>query len=427
MPDLLFPKLSEAMEEGTLLTWLAHDGQVVTTGDNIAEIETDKVTVVHTSDADGVLHILVPEGTRCTVGTVIARVEPQSVPSEVAVESNATASPAATSAQPSKPRPDRAVPLEAEIANGVAASENLSVVATPLARRAALVHNVRLDAVRATGPGGRVTQSDVLRAVGALHGVPGKRASAGTSSHALRAAVPAAPASGERGEVSVVGLTQLHRVIAERMAQANRTVPAFQVQVEAAVDAALALRERLKERPGADPAPSLNDLVIKACALALREVPLANASFTDAGFEYHSRINIGFAVAFEDALVVPTVFDADTRTLGAIAAETRRLAGLVRSGNITPADVSGGTFTVSNLGMYGMSAITPVVNPGQAAIVGVGATREVLARTGGVIVERTVMTLTLSCDHRILYGAEAARLLSTIRALLEDPLRLGGE
>lgn len=427
MPDLLFPKLSEAMEEGTILTWLVDDGQVVTTGDTLAEIETDKVTVVHTSDADGVLHILVPEGTRCTVGTVIARVEPQLVPGEVAVKSNTSASPAATPDQPSKPRPELAAAVEAETAGGVAASGNASVVATPLARRAALIHGVRLDAVRATGPGGRVTQSDVLLAAGALDDLRGKHAYADTSSYALPIVVPAAPASGERGDVSVVGLTQLQRVIAGRMAQANRTVPAFQVQTEATVDAILALRDRLKERPGPDPTPSLNDFVIKACALALREVPLANASFTDAGFEHHSRINIGFAVASANALVVPTVFDADTKNLGAIAAETRRLAGLVRSSNITPAELSGGTFTVSNLGMYGMSAITPVVTPPQAAILGVGATREVLARTGGHIVERTVMTLTLSCDHRILYGAEAAHLLSTVRALLEDPLGLSGD
>ena len=171
--------------------------------------------------------------------------------------------------------------------------------------------------------------------------------------------------------------------------------------------------------------PSVNDLIVKASALALRAHPLANGSYKDGRFELHPRVNVGIAVAAQDALVVPTIVDADTRSLGSIAAEARRLAGRVRDGSITPPELSGGTFTVSNLGMYGMTAITPVINMPQAAILGVGATRAVLSRgEDGELVERQLMTLTLTCDHRILYGADAAQFLAAIRALLERPLRL---
>jgi pyruvate dehydrogenase E2 component (dihydrolipoamide acetyltransferase) len=209
------------------------------------------------------------------------------------------------------------------------------------------------------------------------------------------------------------------------MAEAKATVPHFQVQAEVTMDAAIALRAKLKSLAGEGEAvPSFNDIIVKAAATALREHPLANGSYKDDAFELHDAVNVGVAVAADDALVVPTVFDAAAKSLGEIARETRRLASRVRGGDITPPELSGGTFTVSNLGMFGMTAITPVINPPQAAILGVGAMRDVLARVDGEIVERHLLTLTLSCDHRILYGADAARFLSRIRELLEEPLRL---
>lgn len=217
-------------------------------------------------------------------------------------------------------------------------------------------------------------------------------------------------------------LTRVQKLIARRMAETKATVPDFQVQTEVAVDDLLALRAQLKA--SVDRPPSVNDFIVKASALALREFPLANGSYKDGAFELHSRVNVGVAVATEGALVVPTVADADRRSLGAITTEVRRLAAAVRDGTVTPPELAGATFTVSNLGMYGMTAITSVINAPQAAILGVGAVREVLARVDGEIIERGVMTLTLSCDHRILYGAEAAQFLSRIRALLEQPLQL---
>jgi pyruvate dehydrogenase E2 component (dihydrolipoamide acetyltransferase) len=191
------------------------------------------------------------------------------------------------------------------------------------------------------------------------------------------------------------------------------------------MDTAIALRAELKRAAfDGEVVPSLNDFIVKASALALREHPRANASYRGGRFELHSRVNVGVAVAADDALVVPTVFDADSKSLGQIASDVRALAFRVREGTIGPADLEGGTFTVSNLGMYGMSAITPAINPPQAAILGVGALREVLARVDGEIVDRTLMTLRLSCDHRILYGADAAVFLARIRDLLTEPVGL---
>jgi pyruvate dehydrogenase E2 component (dihydrolipoamide acetyltransferase) len=206
------------------------------------------------------------------------------------------------------------------------------------------------------------------------------------------------------------------------MVQAKATAPDFVVETEATMTRVVALRERLRSSAG--PTPSYNDVIVMAAARALRDHPRANGSFADGRFELHGRVNVGIAVAADDALLVPTIFDADRRSLGDIARESRRLIDAVRSGTITPAELGGGTFTVSNLGMYGMTAITPVLNPPQAAILGVGAMRDELALVDGEVASHPAMTLRLTCDHRILYGADAALFLSAIRESLEEPLRL---
>ena len=184
------------------------------------------------------------------------------------------------------------------------------------------------------------------------------------------------------------------------MTESKSTIPEFEVQTEVLADEVLSLRTRLRELAGEGPVPSINDVIVKACAVALRNHPRVNSSFLDGGVCLHQRISIGFAVARPGALIVPVVHDAEEKSLGVIAGETRRLAERVRSGEITPQELSGATFTISNLGMYGMTAIRPVINPPQVAILGVGASRDVLARVDGEIVERSLMTLTLSADHR---------------------------
>jgi pyruvate dehydrogenase E2 component (dihydrolipoamide acetyltransferase) len=209
------------------------------------------------------------------------------------------------------------------------------------------------------------------------------------------------------------------------MAESKATVPDSQVSTDVDMDACRDLRARLKEAAAEGQAvPSFNDMVVKACALALREHPRANGSYRDGRFELHERVNIGVAVAAEEALVVPTVFDADLKSLGEIARASRSLAERVRDNAISPPELAGGTFTVSNLGMFGVTHFTAVINPPQAAILAVGAIVEQPVVRDGQLAVGHVMTLTLSCDHRILYGADAARFLARVRELLEQPLAL---
>jgi pyruvate dehydrogenase E2 component (dihydrolipoamide acetyltransferase) len=208
------------------------------------------------------------------------------------------------------------------------------------------------------------------------------------------------------------------------MAESKATIPHFQIQAEATVDALLDLRAQLKREKTLHPVPSINDLIVKAAGLALREFPLANGTFRDGSFELHEQVNVGIAVAARDALVVPVISAADSRPIAEISTEARRLAERVRDGSVTPPELAGGTFTVSNLEMFGMSAIFPVINPGQGAILGVGASRGVAVIRDGELAEQQLLTLTLSCDHRILYGAEAAQFLGRIVGLLERPLQL---
>ena len=234
------------------------------------------------------------------------------------------------------------------------------------------------------------------------------------------------PARGAKGVVTTVQPSRIQVQIAQRMAESKATVPDFTLHAEVDMEQAVELRAQLR-RAGARPAtrcPSYNDMVVKACALALREHPRANAAYRDGAFELYERVNVGIAVAADDSLIVPTVFDADRKSLLEIARETRTLAERVRSQQVTPAELSGGTFTVSNLGMYGVASFAAIINPPQAAILAVGELREVPVIREGQVVPGSRMSIALTCDHRILYGAPAAEFLARIRQLLEQPLYL---
>jgi pyruvate dehydrogenase E2 component (dihydrolipoamide acetyltransferase) len=423
MTEITMPRLSDSMEEGTIIKWLIEDGQPVARGQELVEIETDKATITHTADAEGTLEILVPEGETLAVGEPIARIGAGPAQTPTPTPGDAPAS-AQDDHEPA--------PVLVAAHNGGTSSATASM-ATPLARRVAQIHEVNLRNIAGTGPRGRITRGDVLSAAGVESARPRRvREQAASAVAAPTARSVSEPARSNavptlesaKGETHRVQTSRLQQLVARRMAEAKATIPHFQVQLEVAMDAALALRAQLKASVDGESVPSLNDLIVKACALALRRHPRANGSYVDGEFELHGRVNIGVAVATEDALIVPVLKDADTKSLGTIARESRRLAERVRSGEISPPELSGATFTVSNLGMFGMTAITPVVNPPQAAILGVGALRETLARVDGEIVDRTLMTLTLSCDHRILYGADAAWLLSDIGQLLQTPLAL---
>ena len=360
--EIVMPRLSDSMEEGTILRWLIADGERVARGQELVEIETDKASMTYESDRDGVLEILVGEGESVAVGVPIARVGAGARladSSRVASDSSDATPEPPLAAEPA--HANGSVPA-ALVQSAVAQEQEhrqdgAAVLATPLARRAARVHEIELAAITGSGPRGRVLRADVLSAAG-VAAPERKPASAHPQStmHAAESPAAAHAAAGTaKGDTRRVEPTRAQRLIARRMAEAKATIPEFQVQTEAAMDTAIAFRAELKEILEAE-APSLNDLVVKACALALRGHERANGSYIDGAFELHERVNVGVAVAAEDALVVPVVQDADKKALGQIARETRRLAERVRLGQITPPELSGATFTVSNLGMYGMTA-----------------------------------------------------------------------
>jgi pyruvate dehydrogenase E2 component (dihydrolipoamide acetyltransferase) len=436
MTELTMPRLSDSMEEGTILTWLKGDGEHVEAGEDLLEIETDKATVTHQAETGGVLQIIASEGSTLPVGAPIARVGGEAADGQATPSAPDRSSADARSA-PAVPSPPVSTSPPAVPAGRDSNGSGTAVRATPLARRAASVHGVSLEDVAGTGPLGRVTHGDVLNKAGIA---PARDTSPPAATPSSATPAPSPPAAAEtpspsppptagtaaptgKGTVEVVEPTRVQSLIARRMAEAKATIPHFQVQTDVAMDAAVTFRTQVNEAEGAR-AVSLNDLVVKAAGLALRRHSLVNASYRDGHFEIYSRVNVGIAVAADRALVVPTIFDADEKSLVVIAGESKRLAERVRNGEITPAELSGATFSVSNLGMYGMTTITPVINPPQAAILGAGAVREVLRRVDGEIVDGRAMTLTLSCDHRILHGADAAEFLSMIRELLEQPLRL---
>ncbi len=419
--EVLMPKLSDSMEEGTILSWLVPAGGEVAAGQDLLEVETDKANMTVQAEAAGALEVLVEEGETVAVGTPIARIggeagaaaaapEATPWPAEPAAQGEAATPPSEPAAAPRAPVAP--VPTAAPTSGASASGDTRR--STPLARRLARAHGVSIDSIgTGTGIGGRVVKADVLAAAGI------EPASAPDPTPA------AATVETAKGGSGTVSLSRLQTVIARRMAEAKATVPHFQVETEVRMDAAIALRSELKAVAGDGPVPSFNDMIIKASAIALRDHPKANGSYVNGAFELHDRVNVGMAVAAADALVVPTIFDADRKSLGEIGRDSRAVAARVREGTVTPPELAGGTFTVSNLGMFGMTAIYPVINPPQAAILGVGRTRAVLQRgADGEIEDASLMTLTLSCDHRILYGAEAAEFLGRVRDLLETPLRV---
>jgi pyruvate dehydrogenase E2 component (dihydrolipoamide acetyltransferase) len=414
------PRLSDSMEEGTIIKWLKAEGDEVARGDELVEIETDKATMTYEADSDGVLQIVAAEGDTLPVGEVIARLngageatEVRRQASEGEPEPDAAGEASGVGRQASEGEPEPAAQAEPEPepepAPPPSAAESDGgerVKASPIARRMAREKGLELSSLRGTGPGGRIVKADVESAAPA-------------APQAAPAAAPEPAAATGKGESELVELTRTQQLIARRMAESKATVPDFALNMDIDMEAAVAMRAQLKKV--AEVVPSFNDMVVKASALALREYPRANGSYKDGRFELHGRINVGVAVAAQDALIVPTIFDADRKSLGEIARVARELAGKVRDGTIAPPELSGGTFTVSNLGMYGITSFTAVINPPQAAILAVGAIERRPTVVDGEIVPRHRMAVTLACDHRILYGADAAEFLARVRGLLESP------
>ncbi|HEX2070347.1 MAG TPA: dihydrolipoamide acetyltransferase family protein [Thermoleophilaceae bacterium] len=451
--DVLMPRLSDSMEEGTVLKWLVEKGGEVERGAPLVEIETDKANMTYEADTDGVLiELLAQEGDTLEVGQPIARIgaagEADGAPAAEDARPEAETDHDADDAAPDEPAQatDDAerVPTKAAPPAPVAkANGGERVKASPLARRMAGELGVELARVEGSGPGGRVVKADVEAAAnGGDEGAPEQPAPAPaakpepeppateperdqTPAATGEAAAQAAPAQvgGAKGDVTVHEPTRLQRTVSRRMAESKATVPDFALELDVDMTLCIELRERLKAQT--DRAPSYNDMVVKAAALALRDHPRVNGAYRDGKWESYSRVNVGVAVAAQDALVVPVIQDADQKSLGEISRQAVRLIERVRDGQITPPELSGGTFSVSNLGMYGIERFTAIVNPPQAAILTVGALKKKPAvDERGRVVARDLMTLSLVCDHRILYGADGAKFLAQVRELLEQPLSL---
>jgi len=452
MADVAMPRLSDSMEEGTILKWLKSDGDEVKRGEELVEIETDKANMTYEADQDGVLAIVAQAGDTLPVGGTIAQIgdASSSDAGETAHEPDEEPQASGSEREPGRGAEDAAESADApeddvervKQPEPVATAEdeepepesdaNGRVKASPIARRMAKDLGVELSTLEGSGPGGRIVKADVEAAAknGASDG-DGEAAEedlAAPEQAEEKQAAPKPTASGDagtgRGETAVEELTRLQQTIARRMAESKATAPEFVLTCEVDMEGAVEFRKQLKAASGEDPAPSFNDFVVKASALALTEFPRANGAYRDGKFELYSRVNVGIAVAGQDALIVPTIFDADSKSLGQISRDARAVAERVRAGKITPPELSSGTFSVSNLGMFGIKRFTAVINPPQAAILAVGEMTPRLVMRDGETVVRPIMELTLTCDHRILYGADAAQFLGRIRERLENPLSL---
>jgi pyruvate dehydrogenase E2 component (dihydrolipoamide acetyltransferase) len=445
MGEIVMPRLSDTMEEGTILRWLKSDGEHVARGEDLVEIETDKATMNYPSDQEGELRTLAAEGDTLPVGARIAWVGVEET------GGSGDASPAHDGAALTDARAAAAAnavaPEPAPSATPSAAAAAERVKASPLARRLASARGVDLQSIAGTGPAGRIVRADVDAALASAGGEPSAAAAVEapaperTHPAVLGAAAPVQAPSAEpvdvgalKGETTVLEASRMQRAIARRMAESKATIPDFTLSKDVDMDACVRLRAQLKrlfETASASPAggapapaPTFNDMVIKSCALALREHPRVNGSYRDGALRLHSRINIGVAVATDDGLVVPTIFDAEVKSLGEISAQARSLAERVRAATITPPELAGGTFTVSNLGMYGVDRFTAIINPPQVAILAVGSVKERAVAYEGELSVRQMTTLTLICDHRALYGADAAKFLARVAELLETPAAL---
>jgi len=472
------PKMGDGMEEGTLLRWLKQVGEDVAEGEPIAEIETDKVSLEIEAAEGGVLtKTLVGEGQTVPIGTPIATIGEDAATDAAP---SAPAAPAATGEAPSaeatpagatngRAAPDAAPPADARHAdadgaaidalaeaagtgaggpatngNGAAAPVAAGVTparaagerlrASPLVKRLAAEHGISLDQVPGTGPGGRIVKDDIAPFLAG--GAARQTAPTATPAVAPALVVPApsapAPASAPvaaqpsaRPAGTPRELSRIRRTTGRRMAESKQAVPHFYVTAEVDMAAATTFREQVNAQVGDDGTKiSFNDLVVKAAALALREFPSLNASFEDDQIVDHPNIDVNIAVAIDGGLIAPFVPDADQKSLGAISRLAKDLIGRARNGGLKPEEFQGGTFTVSNLGMYDVGEFIAIINPPQAAILAVASIKELPVVADGAVTIGRRMNVTLSADHRVTDGAEVARFLQAVTRLLENPMLL---
>jgi pyruvate dehydrogenase E2 component (dihydrolipoamide acetyltransferase) len=424
------PKLSDTMEEGTIVEWKKKTGDEVKQGDVLAEVESDKATFDLEAETAGVLSILVEQGVPAKIGAPIATIgeasaapateaakappvtakqkEPEAppqveVPPQVVEERQAEAASA----------PPRELPTEKPAPSTSQREDGQHIKASPLAKRIAAEMGVDISLLKGSGPEGRIVKEDVLAAAGSK--ATGER----------RRPTASAPRP-DGPDVEVIDPTRMQATIARRMIESKSTVPEFTVTVEARVDEAVSMRQQLKDSvPGAEKV-TMTDMLVRACALALRKFPEVNTSWVDGRFQRKRAVNIGLAVAPSQGmgLLVPVVHDADIKDLIQISIESRQVIERARSGRPNEGDLSGATFSISNLGMFGVDEFVAIINPPESAILAVGAIKDVPVVDDGRIVPGKVMRMTLSVDHRVFYGATAAQFMAEVKRLIENPVTL---
>jgi pyruvate dehydrogenase E2 component (dihydrolipoamide acetyltransferase) len=452
---LVMPQMGYDMDSGTLLRWLKQEGEQVERGEPIAEIETDKVNLeIESFDSGIVRKHLVTEGQTVPVGEGIAIIgtadEPLDLPATNGSKPAAAPAPAQTST--ATPAPAKEAPIEVPVAAAVAqpvaqAAEQYvnqvdqvvdrapgeRVRASPLVRRLAAEHGIDLSRVAGTGPGGRIIKVDVMPLIGRPQPEAVPTAPVATPAQPAVAAAPqpttqpmpqAQQVAPGMPEFEVHDLSRIRKTIARRMSESFQQAPHIYISMSIDMTSALAVREQINAQVEAPQQVSINDLIIKATALALRKFPMLNAAYAGDQVRVFKRIDINNAIALESGLISPFVPDADHKPLGDIAAMMKDLAKRAREGGLTPEEYQGGTFTISNLGMYGVDSFQAVINPPQAAILAVGAVKKEPVFRDGQFKPVDNMLVTVAADHRVTDGAEVSRFLVELRRLLQTPMLL---
>jgi pyruvate dehydrogenase E2 component (dihydrolipoamide acetyltransferase) len=424
--------LSPTMEEGRLVKWTKNEGDAVKTGDPIAEVETDKAIMELVARADGVLRKrIVPEGESRPVGSIVGVIAgadenidaiiaeaggqmaagaSAGTPPAQAPAAEPTQAPVAPAPAPAPAGGSRAPSAESrEPAAAVDVQQSGRVKSSPLARRMAAEKGVELSGVQGSGPGGRIIKADIEKA----------QAGAG----APRAAAAAAPRAATGADYEDQSLTQIRKTIAKRLSESIGPIPTFYLTAEIDMERVAEARTAMAEM-GDEFKASFNDVILKAVATALRQHPEVNAHWLGDRIRYHNRVHLGMAVATDDGLIVPVIFDADTKSLREISAESRALAKKARERKLQPQEYTGSTFSVSNLGMFGIDQFTAIINPPEVGILAIGGIEEKPIVVDGELEVRRRLRVTMSCDHRVIDGAVGAKFLQTLRRLLENPLML---
>ncbi|MBO1327489.1 pyruvate dehydrogenase complex dihydrolipoamide acetyltransferase [Acetobacter suratthaniensis] len=415
--EILMPALSPTMTEGKLARWVKKEGDAVTSGDVLAEIETDKATMEVEAIEEGILgRILIAEGTEgVAVNTPIAILveEGEAVPAEGATKSAASTAVASPNTPAAAPQAAVSAPAAPAPVAAAKTATGARIIASPLARRIARQKGLDLATVKGSGPNGRIVKRDV-------DNVQRSAPKAEVANSAAQA-----PASGGS---RLVPHTTMRKVIARRLTESKANVPHFYVSIDVELDALMALRAQLNalaEGEGDEGVKlSVNDMLIKASAVALKKVPTVNAYFTEEGMLLHEDADISIAVSLDDGLITPIVRKADSKSLREISQEAKSLISRARAGKLKPEEFQGGTFSISNMGMYGVKDFAAIVNPPQAAILAIAAGRKQPVVSGNEIKIATVMTVTLSVDHRAVDGATAAQWLNAFRTAVQSPLSL---